>query len=722
MANNFPVRITQNGFPVSINEIPNNWVSIGTNVSKGSARITTSQTSRTICVSSLDISAIRLLFSNTCTNGTGESPNTNKILVKASIQPIGNTINENTLDPIYRITFNGNNDGIISSGGLLISDPLPVNFLANEKFFIKSYATPIGGNAPSAPTLSSSGSGSNLSSNNYSVCITIVYPNGYESSPSTGTLITITSGQFINVTSPTTIVGAIGYRVWLSYAGGTATSIHYDSGLGVINFGTNGSLNYSIAGNSFQNIEQVDPSGILYIPVGGGIAGGTQFSYANSGEGQRNSVDFTGEGKLLSTTSSGNVFQPICVLGYNPISYAKSCAIIGDSIASASNDSGFYPQKGGFMLRAIMSQINGLPYDLSINPTIGNTYLGQGAETAAQFASNAGYKRSVIANFSSTIWSNYGTNDLSTNSVVTINNLYIIAKRFLKGGKTFIQSDILPKTTSTDYWSTIVNQTFSILSEVNRRQLNNWISQTSTNTIITNEIPMRRAGGNSGISYNFYSGGDGTTLSFVSNMPFVIGTEQVYKDAVLQSLTTNYTYLSQTTIDGISYTSGISFVVAPTSGMSVTINYTAMPSMVNMLGNKCKYMPTAKWVEYDSSGVQQLNGGFFKISEAPVVGPKILTSTTSTSITDLSQSWTIDQYRGWCVAIISDSVTPSSIGQVRVINYNTSTLLNFANSFNPTPSSGATYQIFKSYMSDGTHPSSQGHLEIAKNIDLTLID
>jgi hypothetical protein len=233
---------------------------------------------------------------------------------------------------------------------------------------------------------------------------------------------------------------------------------------------------------------------------------------------------------------------------------------------------------------------------------------------------------------------------------------------------------------------------------------------------------MRRASGNGGTSYDFYSGGDGSTSTFVSNLPFVVGTEQVFKNAVLQTVTTNYTYLSQTTINGISYASGVSFVVAPTNGMPVTISYTAIQSMVNLLGVKCKYMPTAIWVEYNSSGVQQLNGGFFKVSEAPVVGPKSLTSATSTSITDSSQSWSTDQYRGWCVAIISDSVTPSSVGQVRVCQYNTSNFLSFSNSFSPTPSASATYQIFKSYMSDGTHPSSQGHLEIAKNINLSLID
>jgi hypothetical protein len=718
----FPVRITQDGFPVSINDIPNNWIPIGTNVNKGTGRITTSQTSRTLCIPQLDVNALQLVYSNFYAGGTGETPNTNKILVRASIQPMGSTINENIADPIYRVTFGGGNDcAIIDSGETITSDPLPVTFLKNTKFFIKSYGTPIGNLAPIAPTVVASGSGSSLNGT-YGVCVSIVYPNGYESLPSTSTSTVVASGLNMVVTSPTAINGALGYRVWTTVTNGSGTGSHYDNGGGIILFGTSYTITSIPTQASLQSIEAVDPTGALYLPVGGGIAGGTNAGGSNTGEYLNASVDYTLEGKTGVVSNSANVFSPINILGYNAISYEKSCAIIGDSISVGVADYGFYRQKGGFMLRSIMSQINALPYDVSINPTIGNILLGQSGETALQFANNSGWKRSLIANTASTVWSNYGTNDLTNNSITIISSIYTIAKRFLTAGKTFIQSDILPKTASTDYWATIENQSFSILSEVNRRQLNNWISQTTTNTTITNEIPMRRASGNGGTSYNFYSGGDGTTLTFISNMPFVVGTEQVYKNAVLQVLTTNYTYLSQTTINGISYASGVSFVVAPTNGMSVTMNYTSIQSMVNLLGSKCKYMPTSLWVEYNSSGVRQLNGGFFKISEAPVIGAKSLTSITSTSITDTTQSWTTDQYRGWCVAIVSDTVNPSSVGQVRVIQSNTNNLLTLPSALSPVPSSSATYQIFKSYTSDGIHPSSQGNLEIAKNIDISLID
>jgi hypothetical protein len=722
MATSFPVKITQDGFPVSITDIPNNWIPIGTNVNKGTARITTSQTSRILCVPQLDVNAVKLVYSNIYTGGTGETPNTNKILVRASIQPMGSTINENIADPIYRVTFGGGNDNIIiNSGETITSDPLPVTFLKNTKFFVKSYGTPIGSSAPTAPIVVASGSGSSLNGT-YGVCISIVYPNGYESLPSTSTSTVVASGLNMIVTSPTAINGALGYRVWTTVTNGSGSGSHYDNGGGVINFETSYTITSIPTSASLQSIESVDPTGALYLPVGGGIAGGTNAGGSNTGEYQNISVDYTLEGKTGTVLNSANIFSPINILGYNAISYEKSCAIIGDSISAGVADYGFYRQKGGFMLRSIMSQINTLPYDVSINPTIGNIFLGQSGETALQFAANSGWKRSLIANTASTVWSNYGTNDLANNSITIISSIYTIAKRFLTAGKTFIQSDILPKTSSTDYWVTIDNQSFSILSEVNRRQLNNWISQSSTNTTIINEIPMRRASGNGGISYDFYSGGDGTTLIFISNLPFIVGTEQIYKNSTLQTVSTNYTYLSQTTINGISYASGISFVTAPTSGMSITINYTSIPNMVNLLGSKCKYMPTAKWVEYNSSGIQQLNGGFFKISEAPVVGPKTATTMASSSITDTTQSWTTDQYRGWCVAIVSDTVTPSSVGQVRVIQSNTSNLLTLPSSFSPTPSSSATYQIYKSYMSDGTHPSSQGNLEIAKNINITLID
>lgn len=68
--------------------------------------------------------------------------------------------------------------------------------------------------------------------------------------------------------------------------------------------------------------------------------------------------------------------------------------------------------------------------------------------------------------------------------------------------------------------------------------------------------------------------------------------------------------------------------------------------------------------------------------------------------------------------IVTDSVTPTAVGQLRCIGYNTATVLTFGQTWTVTPSTSATYQILKSYTQDGVHPTSFGHLALAQAADM----
>lgn len=174
------------------------------------------------------------------------------------------------------------------------------------------------------------------------------------------------------------------------------------------------------------------------------------------------------------------------------------------------------------------------------------------------------------------------------------------------------------------------------------------------------------------------------------------------------------------TIDGIAYASGITFGVAPANGTAVLISYTRMAGMRSLIGALAKYVPVAIALDVDSAGVATFNGGWQKLSDAPIFGPDSPSASTATILTDSGQAWTVDEYRGYVVLIVTDTTTPAAVGQTRCIQYNTATALALTNAWAVTPSTAATYVILKSYTEDGIHPSSFGAMALAGAADDSL--
>lgn len=720
----FPVTSVLNGFPVTITN-KGGWSVISNNPGKYGSRQTSRQTSRVECVPVIDVDQVRLIYGNWYTSGVGENSNTNPIRVRASIQPQAATIDDNAQDGIYRVTFGGKDYTMIGRGAWAISDPIPTKFLANQRFFVKSYADATFPSAPAAPTAAISGTGGGLGVGTYGVSITIVYPDGVESAASTSTSVVVAStGQNIQVTSPSSVVGAIGYRIWFTMANGSLTGNHYDSGAGVLPFGTNYLYTLGILTSSVNSVEQVDPTGALYIPVGLGVLGGSVNAGAsNNGEAKNDGFDRTGEGRIVRGTQAAfNVFAPCAILGWNDNIIAPSVAVIGDSIATATSDNGFGYQRGGFMVRTILNQLDQPAYNPNIPPLMGHVVLSQGAEQAAQFSGTAGFKRSLIGYNCTHVWSNYGTNDLGSAASTIISYLIIIGNRFINVGKTFIQSDILPRASSTDGWVTLDNQRIvSPVTESNRRMVNNWIASPDGEVVKTDVPLFRHFAATVAPTYNLYGGGDGSILTFYAQDVFKQGTETVKINGVTQTLTTNYSYTGSQVIDGVSYATGFLFTSAPANNATVTASYTTIKGMRSYLGEKSKYMPTAISISINGSGLPDRNGGFTKLSDSvPLVAPRAATSTMISGLDDTTQNWTQDQFRGYSVMITADASTPAAVGQVLCIQYNTATTIRSNTQWVTQPSSTATYKIFKSYQTDSIHPSSFGHIEMAKASDLTL--
>lgn len=696
------------------------WCPITTNPGRITTRVTNAQTSRILLQPAFDVSATRLVFVNWYVGGTGETPNTNLYSVRAVLQPKGTTAAEISGDPGYRYTFGGRDIGVCPRGGVLFTDPLPIGLAAGSTWFVKAYGSIALPAAPSAPTASAGGTGGALSTGTYGVATTIVYPHGIESACSPSTSVAVTVGQVITVTAPSAVAGAIGYRVWITYVSGSLTGTHYDSSAGIMAFGSNAVLNTGLTGSAAQGIEGADPTGALYLPAGGDVNGGTTVGGSNDGEGWVSLYDYTSEGRATPHRAAASIFMPAGVLGLSDAGRRRSVALIGDSICSGTADSAFTGStRGGFQMRAAMGQISQIAYDPNVRPQIGTFWLGTGSEQAAQFAANSGFKRSVVASQTSTIWSNYGTNDTSFGSAALAGSIYTIGKRFIDQGKTFAQSDIIAKTTSTDGWQTIANQlNVGSLTEAVRQAINNWIASNTGAVQINNEVPFRGHGTTKGPSYDVFGGGDGSIVTFYTSHPFQTGTEVVKINGVTKTLTTDYTYNLSSTVNGVVYATGVTFTAAPANGAVVTISYVKMAGMRSMLGGNSRFIPVSAAISVDANGNPAMNGTWTRVSDAPALGPRALTAISTFSLTDSAQSWATDQWRGYSAMIVTDSVTPTAVGQLRCIGYNTATVLTFGQTWTVTPSTSATYQILKSYTQDGVHPTSFGHLALAQAADM----
>jgi len=673
---------------------------------------------RVECIPAIDCTAIRLVYGNWYTGGTGETPNTNPIIVRAQIRFSSATPPNDALgDPAYDVQFGGQDFIVIGRGKRAISDPIYVPVRSGQRFFVHSAVSAACPAAPSAPSCAASGSSSLLTASAYGIAVTIVYPGGIESAASPATSITPSAGQNIVVTAPTSVAGAIGYRVWTTTAGGTT---YYNSGLGLLPFGTNATFSrIDLVSAAQEGIERVDVAGTTYFPYGGGVSGSTTGAACNNGEGygSANQIDLT-LARFISPAAAGNVYAPCAILGMATY-VAPSVAIIGDSISQGTGDGGFAAQQGGFMQRTVTGQTSQAKKDSTITPVLGHSWLGQGSETSLQFSQSSGWKRSQVAMLSPYIWCNYGTNDLASGSAFICSYLYTIAKRFTDCGSTFYQSTICPKTSSTDGWQSLANQTFpGASSEGYRRAVNNWIVDSTGATTVTGEAMFRGGGGSRAYGVS-NTGGDGSATVFIPAYPFLTGTETVQVNGVTKALTTDYTYTLSTSINGSTYISGITFVSAPANGATVTITYTKLPGLKNSangLRGLTLSIDSASAVEVDSGGSALTNGGFWKIGAGTTVTSFTPSATSSTTLTNGSASYTVDAYRGLCAFVFADSVTGAAVGQVRCIDFNTSTVLtNSSSSWTNTPSTSATIRILTScYTVDGTHPSSQGHLLMAQ--------
>ena len=364
---------------------------------------------------------LQILFENAeYSNGGPETVQTNPLtLLSAAV--------EVTPTNITPLRFAGQNSVTIPAGNQILSDPLPLDIVAQGYIYVR-VTVPAGSVVPC----------------NY----TAVYVSGGGANGATSDGL---GGFVYGATNASPIVISTNYNHNLT-TGNTVTI----SGVGG-NTAANGAFTVTV-------INAVSFS--LNISTGNGAYSSGGY-FTGSDLSQDGSANMAGTGGTL-------VYGPRAIYGGTPYGVTPLwCAIFGDSIAAGSGDA----VQGGWVLRGLGSA--NTFFETSI-PTLQCALPGT---TASEFAADQlsyfqGSIRRRQAGFGAPYaFLQYGTNDIfgssRTLAQIQADNLAIGQALALRGSRVLV-STLTPRTTSTDSWTTTTNQT-RLSAESVRTSYNSWL-------------------------------------------------------------------------------------------------------------------------------------------------------------------------------------------------------------------------------------------------------
>jgi lysophospholipase L1-like esterase len=242
----------------------------------------------------------------------------------------------------------------------------------------------------------------------------------------------------------------------------------------------------------------IEPDGIVVSDViGAQLAAGTELrvrtyvTVSSGGKWATNTLtdNAKGEGVLNSatpsdlTTNDGAIaagrtygYAPFTVLG-NPGS-TRTLVLVGDSILQQQHDtintdwSPTSTLQWGFARR--FAYTNKIPLlNLSV---IGDTVTGFVSTSGRKYA----WRRGAVSD-AATVLTNFGRNDIDAGRTLAQMKADLITlwEKIRSTGAIVYQTTITPKTTSTDSWATVANQTVAETESI-RVQLNDWIRTVPT--------------------------------------------------------------------------------------------------------------------------------------------------------------------------------------------------------------------------------------------------
>lgn len=434
-----------------------------------------------------------------------------------------------------------------------------------------------------------------------------------------------------------------------------------------------------------------------YLPCGFNPQGAAAAGQIANGDGYAFD-DVMGTPASMGFNGGSNMTGPVAILGFSP-TQQRSVAGFGDSIFQGTGDAGAFAQNGGYGQRLMQNQTAMVLSSSNIAAQVGNfpgVWMARGGGKASDIAPRLfSYKEVRIAEQASTVWWEYGTNDLGVGLSVMQGNVMAVARWFLARSKKFIANTILPKTTSTDLFLTIGNQTVTG-SESARIAYNNWIRDTSVNGFIS-----------------WASGLSGPAWAPSTSYATIGQTVQVG------------TNVYAVTTAGTSASSGS----GPTGTGSGIVDGTVVWKYLTPIMGLVDFIDAAATIEVNAAGVPTLNGGFWPAAySANDYTGSITTASSSGQWTDSGLSNTLDQYKGYNVRLITVAnavLAPGSVMSPGILNNavgaNNILLAPAFNLQSGTLQVGDTYAIYRPYTQDGTHPSTFCHMTIANALNVPSI-
>lgn len=184
-------------------------------------------------------------------------------------------------------------------------------------------------------------------------------------------------------------------------------------------------------------------------------------------------TDLTGVGQYSSPSNpafaSAGAFSPVAVLGVPESTLLRTAGIMGDSIVVGAGDGGSSygtmdtTADYGFILRGL-------------NRTIPYVFVGAKFAETAQTAATYVEVRSAILEYCTSLICQYGTNDVNnTRTAAQMEaDLLKLWRLGMARGIPVYQTTIVPRTTSSDSWVTVNNQT-AHANDAARTALNDWL-------------------------------------------------------------------------------------------------------------------------------------------------------------------------------------------------------------------------------------------------------
>lgn len=201
-----------------------------------------------------------------------------------------------------------------------------------------------------------------------------------------------------------------------------------------------------------------------------------QYCAVAGGEGGfQTTTDLTAPGSAAVTETVGSPLRgPSAIMGTPLSGSAPAVLVIGDSIANGQGEAGLILQRGRNVTTPAIGGGGWFGRGL-LAAGVGFFNGSVGGDKVTSFITNAGhYRRMIFQANATTVVCEYGRNDLSGSRTDVQIEADLITAWSMFPGKRVIQTTITPRSTSTDGWATLVNQT-TAADNPYRVSVNTWL-------------------------------------------------------------------------------------------------------------------------------------------------------------------------------------------------------------------------------------------------------